>query len=311
MRLIKTLIDLNDQHDSSQLVLLGTWCVKKKIELLDQINDYNIAPYHWDDNKKFKKDFYYLESLHERVLLDFVDSLNNIHGIEEDTRYWRIIIGPWLRFFTDVLFDRYEIIKQSQQHTNLEYTIHKYNVSDIIPEDFPEFYDYITSDQWNEIIFSECIKHQGIHYKNLPSSIIFDHIKSKKKVTSFMDIIKNLLRLYQSIIPNIFNKISIILPNLSVIKLLKLQLSLKQLPYFIPPFIDYKSKEIDMSIRSAINLSFSRNEFEDFLSDQISKNLPKIYLESFKEYRNKSLKRYPSNPSLIYTSYAYQSEDSF
>ena len=67
MRLIKTLIDLNDQHDSSQLVLLGTWCVKKKIELLDQINDYNIAPYHWDDNKKFKKDFYYLESLHERV----------------------------------------------------------------------------------------------------------------------------------------------------------------------------------------------------------------------------------------------------
>jgi len=53
MRLIKTLIDLNDLHDSSQLVLLGTWCVKKKIELLDQINDYNIAFFY---NILFSKD---------------------------------------------------------------------------------------------------------------------------------------------------------------------------------------------------------------------------------------------------------------
>jgi len=311
MKLIKTSIDLDNQKDSSASVLLGTWCIKKKIDLLDQVNKYKIVPYHWNNNKKFKNDSDYLENLHERILLELSNSLNNLHGIKRNTRYWRIVIGPWLRFFTDVLFDRYETIKQSQRYKKLDYTIHKYNESDIIPEDFSEFFDYIVSDKWNEIIFSECIKYLDINYINIDSSIIFDTKKNNKKNINLKGIFKKILRLYQSIIPNHFNKIAIISTNISLIKLLKLQLLLKQLPYIIPPLIDYKIKEVDFSIRDSLNLSFSRNKFESFLSNQITKNMPKIYLESFKEYRDKSLKKYPSNPSLIYTLFGYQLEDGF
>ena len=57
--------------------------------------------YHWSDKNKLDKDNYYLTLLYEKYLTSLSTILNKFHGIEQDHKYWRIIIGPWLRYFID------------------------------------------------------------------------------------------------------------------------------------------------------------------------------------------------------------------
>ena len=53
MNVIKTQIDFKNQKNSSNKYLLGTWCLNQK----QNINDYKIIPYHWDDKEKLAKDY--------------------------------------------------------------------------------------------------------------------------------------------------------------------------------------------------------------------------------------------------------------
>ena len=106
-----------------------------------------------------KDDFHYLTRLYEETLSFMAPILNTTHSLDRDIRYWRIIIGPWLRCFIDSLFDRYESVrlaKKNNQTLNcIQYT---YNLSDWCPNDFPDFWNQYVTDELNEVIFSECIK---------------------------------------------------------------------------------------------------------------------------------------------------------
>ena len=96
--------------ESEPVLFLGEWCRifsrRRQWEGLDA----EVVPYHWSDRKKVETDRVYLWDLHERLLVDLARKLNGIHGVDHGTRYWRILIGPWLGYFTQTLFDRWEQI---------------------------------------------------------------------------------------------------------------------------------------------------------------------------------------------------------
>tara|TARA_Y100000294_G_C8412192_1_gene279270 strand:- start:305 stop:646 length:342 start_codon:yes stop_codon:yes gene_type:complete len=85
--------------------------------------DAAVLPYHWDDHAKFTVDSQYLMSLHEELLAELSDFLNDHHGVDYSLRYWRILIGPWLGYFTQTLFDRWESIHHSVTTENLSGTV--------------------------------------------------------------------------------------------------------------------------------------------------------------------------------------------
>jgi len=71
-----------------------------------------MLPHHLDNNDNVDK-------LHELScrLFDFYSIqlstiLNNIHGMNWSDRAWKILIGPWLTVFLDVVIDRFETIGQ-------------------------------------------------------------------------------------------------------------------------------------------------------------------------------------------------------
>ena len=113
-----TLITTADERtwpkgEGESVLFLGEWCKrysrKKKWEKLNSI----VAPYHWDDRKMLSKDYQYLLKLHEDLLIDLSCKLNQIHSVEHSLRYWRILIGPWLGYFVQMLFDRWSMLNQS------------------------------------------------------------------------------------------------------------------------------------------------------------------------------------------------------
>ena len=93
MRLIKTAIDIVDLDKNQDCIVLGDWCLKGLEDVLGSDNKYNKVPYHWDNREKFNQDYYYLSNLYERSLKELSATLNVMHNLNADIKYWRIIIG--------------------------------------------------------------------------------------------------------------------------------------------------------------------------------------------------------------------------
>ena len=96
---------------SKPLLFLGEWCNLFKDNHHNKKLDIQINPYHWNDENKKSSDYLNLDTIYENKLKELSICLSNIHSLKFDERYWRIILGPWLKFFIDAVFDRYESVR--------------------------------------------------------------------------------------------------------------------------------------------------------------------------------------------------------
>ena len=162
--------------DNEKIIFLGDWCLILNNDRKYRKTDYIINDYHWDDRDKYNRDFYFINNLYEKKLKEFSILLNKKHNINQNTQYWRIIIGPWLRSFIEVFFDRYEIVKSIKNKIS-NTVILDYEKNDFIPLNYKEFNSQIKSDEWNHVIFSEIIRFMNIPYSK-------SKIRLKQKIKS-------------------------------------------------------------------------------------------------------------------------------
>jgi putative transferase (TIGR04331 family) len=296
--------ELNSSEDN--ILFLGEWCKLYPEYKYSQIVE--IHKYHWDDRDKFTKDCNYLNDLYEKYLLDFSSILNKFHNRNEDTRYWRIIIGPWLKYFIDVIFDRFECIRTLGDKKIDNTYVFKYNLEDLIPDDFSCFYDQIRSDGWNHAIFSECIIYFGINHTLLNYSPYRSNISSKNSKQKLKN---KLLNIYNSVFPRIFNSIAIIEPYTDIYQTIKLNIALGQFPIFGTNANERNINKLDKFRSEFISNNSLTSPFEYFLEKLIFKLIPFSYLENLATIEKSSLSKYPLNPKLIFTSNAYQANDLF
>ena len=72
-----------------------------------------VIPYHWDDRNKLYSDYQYLNIIYENMLKALTNQLNEIHSVDHSLRYWRILIGPWLAYFIQMVFDRWSMLNSA------------------------------------------------------------------------------------------------------------------------------------------------------------------------------------------------------
>ena len=156
--------------------------------------------YHWSDKDKLESDNKYLTDLYERYLIYLSRILNKFHNKNKDTQYWRIIIGPWLRFFIDIVFDRYETLKL--KNTNLLKTNRSFkkNYTYLRSKDFDSFLKNCSTDEWNKNLIRLI---QGLDPTEKP--IEKKQIKNKK-ILSIKNLIKKLYIIFINPINRKINK---------------------------------------------------------------------------------------------------------
>ena len=298
--------------ESKPILFLGEWCNLFNDRNYNKDLDIKINPNHWNDKKKQEYDYGYLESLYEAKLMDLNHSLSKLHGLKSELRYWRIIIGPWLKFFIDAVFDRYETIRLAKKNNSIEGTfIYEYNLHEKIPNNFNEFYDQLRNDSWNELLFFELIKEFKIPFKivNKKAQVNVDIDSNIHK--SFKSILKSWIYSINNLISNYFNEVVLFELYLSTSKLIKLQIKLGQIPFLGNKNILSSKRESDLNMRKKLVFSETSDPFSKFLNNQIINFIPRIYIENFNEIKEKVLRKYPRNPKLIVTANAYQANDSF
>ena len=144
---------------NSPILFLGDWCRTYDNKFERKNLNAKVAAYHWDDRKKVFNDYQYLRNIYEKLLVDLSNALNSVHGTSHSHRYWRILIGPWFLYFTEILFDRWETI----QHTISKYQISNTIIIDtpqelVIPKGMEDFRKMYLSDIWNHVIYSRIIQ---------------------------------------------------------------------------------------------------------------------------------------------------------
>ena len=288
-------------------IFLGSWCESFGKENPENLK---IQNYHWDDKEKFERDIQYLNDLYETKLDELSIAMNKIHNETNNKSFWRIIIGPWLKSFIDVVFDRYESIDllNSEHEIDNTYCL-KANYLDWTPKDFNEYFNLIKFDEWNHLIYSEIIKYLGIPFNEIKTPLI--RLSGGKRKNSLQKLFNHINNYYNKLLPNKFNKNFVVAGYFKPLQLIKFHFFLKQIPQFLNYELEInRAKTIKTDVRSKIILN-SNNKFEVLLNDLIRKQIPTAYIESYELIKKKAIKFFPKHPAVILTSNAYDSNEAF
>lgn len=285
---------------ANDILFLGKWCTLFKRKNIWGEFSYTIADYHWNNRNKLVADYQYLEDVYEKSLDKLSINLNNLHGQNHSQDYWRIVIGPWLRYFINIVFDRYFSLIYAKMNHNISNTwIIDYRGTDWTPLDFKEFHNVFTTDQYNHYLFSQIIKELKLcpyETKNVATKDGLSKTSPNNKPSLKQRLGKKIFSLSPSSMKNIlflnsgFNKSD----SYSLLR------SLGQWPTEVDWFKRVVGKEKDADRRKSIYTSNAGSEFEKLLEKLLPDQLPYAYIENYDEIC-KNASRLKLEPKIIFT----------
>jgi putative transferase (TIGR04331 family) len=312
--LITTALEETWSNDTP-VVFMGEWCRlfsrKDKWERLKG----TVLPYHWADRKKLYIDYQYLTALHEKLLEDLSLAMNKLHGVENSNRYWRIILGPWLGYFVQMVFDRWCMVKEALKSDDYLLTIVlRCDESVFIPNDMSHFDSLYVTDEWNHHIYSLILR-------RFSSIEIIDKQQSKTPIFGTEGDTMSSRKLLKRRIASIYSKIARIVNRDNTPLFIntyltwkdQIRLSLRFLQLPVLPNIHKPFKIVpDFAKRKWNIYRKSKDDFENFIRSIIPTQIPVAYLEGFSSLNNRASEMdWPRNPNVIFTSNSYNSDDIF
>ena len=294
---------------------LGDWCLSYAKQALLKDIDYEIAPYHWNDRLKLKRDFKVLDNYYEKALVVLAEVLNVKHGTSHSLRYWRIVVGPWLGYFTHALYDRWSMLQVAVATGYIDsVTVVDRGPSELIPEDMSEFLGFLETDDWNEMIYADLI---SLSYLDILS---VDRIKlphSGVDEPGILDRYKGKIGVFSSLILSFFIRFVVSerdfflkSTTFSVKTLMAIQFRLGNFPklWRTPTLKSLRKYEF---VRSRIKVS-SESNFEAILHAMVQRHIPATYDEGYHNLiKNVERLPWPSLPKAIFTHIAWEVDDIF
>jgi putative transferase (TIGR04331 family) len=302
---------------TGKVLFLGDWCkLYSRRERWEEL-EAEVLPYHWDDRRKLLADFSYLSTVYERCLRQLGVQLNKAHDTEHPPRYWRIVIGPWLQYFVQVLFDRYQCILAARASEKVSHTL---IVADdlvrFVPRDFKEFQEWFVQDWYNLLLYSRVIEYLGgipfcrQTFENAGVNIPLhadDGTTTLSATSDSWSVVQYLSRR----LSRVNRRIAFLESYFRREDLVLLQISLGQLPMPLRTKPWNERVEVQSETRKRLHLNAGTDDFSVMLDSFIPPNLPQIYLEGYEKARQAALGQLPESPKTIVTANAYSSNEVF
>lgn len=290
------------------VVFLGPWCLAKPHEgipdNLPPAKCFSLLPFHWNDRAKLRDDYDYLDGLHARLLTILSIELNRIHKTGHSRRYWQILLDPWLMAYVGVMFDRWETVRIAMERRHLFFVTATTNERSGKSQYFSyeDFTSKVMADEENEILFLDIIRRQ------YPDRIVWIAEKqraSEQKKTACAPIknpvsLRSLLfksaELLNPLVQRIASRNKYVFHKtlFDPISLLRLSISLGEVPVFLHPELEFECVEIEKN-QQAGNENFRdfhltmkpENTFESYLATRLRDDLPVCILESYQTLRSR------------------------
>jgi putative transferase (TIGR04331 family) len=301
--------------DEGPVLFLGEWCRLYSRQGRWSVMDAEVLPYHWNDRAKLYSDYQYLQGFYEKLLADLAGQLNQIHGVDHGMRYWRILIGPWLGYFIQMVFDRWCSIQQAVSQGELSGTLVLTGQEEtLVPNDMADFGRLFISDEWNHGIYANilqgfttvpCIKRARQGFAGGPK---------EAPATRWKGQIKRMLAIGYARAASALTRdqdaffLTTYLPSGDEIKL---HCRLKQVPQLWRKILPIQAV-VDYGKRQWVVSGASDSEFEACARALIPQQIPSIYLEGYGQLVDQTAALpWPKQPKLIWTTSSELSDDAF
>lgn len=319
-RFLITTADERTWRFDRPVLFLGEWCRLYDRRSAWENLDSAVVPYHWNDRKQLYLDYLRLQNLKEELLTELSDSLNKFHGVDRSKRYWRILLGPWLGSFVELLFDRWTMIQLAVSNFDIKGSI----VLDLpaeltIPNDMDSYNRLCLTDLWNHAIYGEIISRW--------TSVKCENVSFQDRQKGILDLEKTeipkrrlMARLRSTFVRKVFSNnflsrptdaffLRTFVPNRQNVFM---QLQLGQVPKL------WESPQAPQTIpnlsdRRHLRLMNANHEtFDNCVRSLIPEQIPTLYLEGYHKLQDDAYKLpWPERPRVIFTSASYNSDDMF
>lgn len=320
-RFLITTADERTWPKDQPVLFLGEWCRLYNRKNAWKDLDTEVVAYHWDDRIKLHQDYQYLQNLYEELLQELTMQLNVIHGTHHSLRYWRILIGPWLGYFVQMLFDRWAMIERAVSQYEIAGVRILQTPSDlVIPNDMAVFQQLLIGDSWNQSIYGQLLRENThVAIEDLPFDETWQHcevISEAVKVEPF-PLRDRVRRSLESAAAWVFKTLAgndeafFISTYLPIKQNLLLQWQLGQIPKIWRSFPAPRVQSEESKRLWSCGNSTTKG-FECIVRTMIPKHIPTLYLEGYANLRKiGEVLPWPQTPRVIFTSNAYNSDDVF
>lgn len=311
---------LEDFWDTSKpMVFLGEWCRRYSRRASWEKLNAVVLPSPFKDMKKLHDAYLYSSDVYERTLKELVCVLNKIHGKNYSERYWRIVIGPWLFHYIDVLYDRYTTLKIAFSKYPDLVTIGLAEECFLTVKDTLSHHKLLGDDLYNLQIYTRILDELGKKYQIIKKDLSTndENLRSQDFSSKFNFHLRNILRNYLHFFCKLgymqkFNIISHASFFSSYVDLILFFKTSGRFRPFIKKLDDIEFVAIDKSIRSRIKIGGIRNnEFEITLGHMLPHDMPQCFLETYDSIKREVQKKYPSYPNVIFSSVSYYFDEYF
>jgi putative transferase (TIGR04331 family) len=303
--------------DEEPVLFLGEWC--RRFSRRDHWSnlDHEVLIYHWDDHSLFAKDFQYVSRLYERILVDLAYTLNRLLLVDHGIRYWRILIGPWLRQFIEILCDRWRSIECVVDRAEVSYTIVlDGSQSVVVPMDIGGFHRLYNSEGWNHGVYAAILerfpqverrhKHGETSATSMPPPAPL-HLSWKREPK-----VAALAAWSQAAARQVCeNGVVLVAPYMSWSDELAVQLRFRQVP-LIWSLVPQATPTMESGTREWSLSGHPTDPFDQFVREMIPVHIPNAYSDGYPELMaTVDGSPWPKKPRLIFTSNAHVGNDLF
>ncbi len=301
---------------NENLYYMGYWCLEKKNQSFQNLDDFKIINCKERNDKEIKEDLSEINNLYFALIDDFTILLNKLHKKNFSKKFWEILIGPWTKLFLGIVHERYISIKKVLTVKEIEKIILvDYTKSDLASNNVNDLTDKASNDinQWNTVLYTilyEFLNDSNPHKIEKLKIIKKKNIqkKNKKNLKYFVISFLNKLNNFNLVKRDFF----IYQFDLRLKDLLYLFFSLKQFPTILSENYCIK-KEINIKLREKLNFEKENiSEYESFVRENLKYFLPTDIIENF-DYLISEMekKNWPKNPKYIFTSFGYHGNEIF
>jgi putative transferase (TIGR04331 family) len=279
---------------SKPILFLGEWCgsSKNKNETLRCDHHYSL------------KEYSYTIEIYERLMPIIAGWLNKIHSKSFSLRYWQIIVGPFLLWYIQVIYDRYFYLKTAYSLYPGLYTIGLSPTSYKTPINTLEFFSFATEDDvWNLQLFTQLI---DLYFSPLE---IYKDYKGKKNTVNKNIYYKPITKIKLKTLKKVFQwrskkSIGIYFCGFSNKSMYRLMFSSG---FRIFPIIKMeqelnsheKNRDLDLKKRNELEKLITNDEFVQLVLSTLKFNFPMNFVENYNEEDEKSEKCFPYSPDMI------------
>ena len=313
------------------VIFLGKWCLREQDRNIWEIMDAIIAePIGAESEDRYSL---HLEArrIESELFPRLVIILNQYHGIKRDQRYWKIILGHWLREVVQLLLNRI---------VTIETCLNKYQISSItlysLPElvlaakDYGDIWHQSTDNYWNARIYEILMEHlqvQNIGIERLKCELKQNEDLAKPKITvdSTIAIGKRLHLNARRLADRNARRLAITLGRkrdafvvnsyLPPEKELLLNIALRQFPQRRTSLGFEVKTEVDENVRATLGQKvklLTDSKHEGIVASLLFDLIPVNYLEGYRSLVEASeLTGWPKDPKFIFTSNNFVADELF